>query len=230
MPFNNSTFDSLIDSKYFEAKSDIVKQYRSILCPCGGNPAQSLNTCVLCGGTGRIYPDPPVIKKVILSRVEQSAPELVAQGIAVAGDLIMSEPIGDNIPAEQFDIIIPQWGGMPFDGQIVQRGSGNIDNLYYQAVSIDKCISVDSAAGTITNYIPNVDFTYSGNTITWLTSNRPATGSYYSVRYTALFEYVVFEPALVRRERNTNIGARALLRKRHLVLPNLLNNYLKGVG
>ncbi|MGB9660660.1 MAG: hypothetical protein ACPL5F_01410 [Moorellaceae bacterium] len=221
MPFNNSTFDVAAERRFFEAKSDIVNHYRSMLCPCGSDPSMALNTCALCGGMGRIYPGIPIQKRVILSRVEQSDPELVAQGLAIAGDLVMSEPIGDPVPAEEFDIIIPQWGGVPFAGQLVTRSSGSTDTLFYQAVTVDKCITVDPATGAITDYVPGVDFTWQDKTITWLTSHAPPTGAVYSIRYTAIFEYVVFAPALLRRERGTDLGARVLLRKRHLVLPNL---------
>lgn len=221
MPFDNSTFDPTADRQFFDSKGELVLHYRSILCPCRSNPATALNTCVLCGGVGRIYPDQPVQKRVILSRVEQSDPELVAQGLAIAGDLTMSEPIGDPAPAEEYDIIIPQWGGMPFSGQLVTRGSGNTDTLFYRAITVDRCISVDSTTGKITDYSPGVDFAWQDKVVTWLTTNKPPAGTVYSIRYTAIFEYTVFAPALLRKERGTDIGAKALLRKRHLVLPNL---------
>lgn len=221
MPFNNSTFDFPADQEFFDLKGDLVLHYRSMLCPCGNDPSTALNICALCGGTGRLYPGIPIQKRVILSRVEQFDPELVAQGLAVAGDLTMSEPAGDPVPAEEFDIIIPQWGGIPFAGQLVTRDTGNTDTLFYRAITVDRCISVDPAIGKITDYVPGVDFTWQNKIVTWLTANRPATGTVYSIRYTAIFEYAVFAPALLRRERGTDIGAKALLRKRHLVLPNL---------
>lgn len=225
--FNNSTFDISLNDDFFKDKGEYVYVYRSMLCPCGSDPSRAYIACPLCGGTGRIYPDPPILKKVILTSVEQEAPELVAQGLAIAGDIVMTEIIADDSPVEQFDIVIPKWQGTPYMGQIVTRGTSSTDTLFYKAYSVDKCISVDTSTGTITTYIPNVDFVVNGNTITWISSNQPAPNTNYSIRYTTQFEYVVFQPSLIRRENSTELGAKALLRKRHLVLPNLPANYLK---
>ncbi len=219
MPFNNSRFDSAIDSQFLGTAGQLVSLYRAMQCPCSSDPSRAVNTCVLCGGLGRFYPDPPVQKTVIITRVEQDNPDLIATGLAVPGDLVMSEPMGDPYPAEQYDLITPQWGGQPFDGQIITRGSGATDKLFYHAVSVDRCLSVNPATGAITSYTPGADFTFSGRTITWI--NPPAAGVVYSVRYSALYNYVVFPPAFLRREGGTDIGAKVLLRKRHLVFPNL---------
>lgn len=221
MPFNNSTFSAMDNQNFFRNKGDIVQQYRSMVCPCGNDPGESITTCAVCGGMGRFYPDAPIIKRAIISRVEQSEPQLITTGFAGPGDLTMSEMPGDQNPAEEFDIImLPKWAGMPFSGQIVTRGT-DTDVLFYRAVNIDKCVSVDPSTGAVTTYTHNADFSWSGRTITWLTANQPAQGSNYSIRYTALFEYVVFTPALVRREVGTDIGSKAILRKRHIIMPNM---------
>ncbi len=220
--FNNSTFDLAIDNNFFAEKGQIIKLYRSMYCPCGSdpsNPTRSNNNCILCGGSGRFYPDPPITKNVVITRVEQDNPDLIASGLAVPGDLVMTESMLDPYPSEQFDLVTPQWGGMPFDGQIITRGSGTTDTLYYHAVNVDRCVTVNPSTGVVTSYSPKTDFTFSGRALDWI--NPPPLGTNYSVRYSALFNYVVFPPAFIRREGGTDIGSKAILRKRHLVFPNL---------
>ncbi len=212
--------------RFFRDHAETVQWYAAAQCPCrsgGGLKGQANNNCAACGGLGYWYPNPPEVLQVVLTNVKQAI-QLTEQGWAIPGeDVIADFAPGASLPAYG-DLIWPtKWRqGEPFEGQRLQRGTGATDTLWYTAATVDYCATVDPVTGIATPYGANIDFSVSGKTVTWLgTANQPTVGAIYTVRYNAQFEWVVFAPPQVRLERASSLGPRAVLRKRHLVLPNV---------
>jgi len=67
----------------------------------------------------------------------------------------------------------------------------------------------------VTNFVEGTDFSISGRNLTWISSNSPDSGQYYSIKYTAQFEYICFIPPQPRYEKGTPLSQHVLLRPRH---------------
>lgn len=209
-----------------------VTVYQGTLCSCGNRPgAPPTITCKACGGVGFLYPLAPLQVLALVSDVEQHT-DLVAAGLMTYGDLVLSTQPG-AIQLNNYDIVLVPWQvGIPAQDQVVQRSTtGSEDRAWYRLQQVSGAWTVNSSTGEVTSYTPgapdpetgeipgNADFTWSGHTITWL-RNQPAAGSLYSLRYTADYEWVAFDPPSPRTAFGQDLGQRVVLRKRHIVLPN----------
>jgi hypothetical protein len=145
--------------------------------------------------------------------------DLLQAGIATPGDLVFSPTL--DVSLSDYDRIQLTWPeGLPFDGEVIRRGmninSPMVDSTTYEIINVDQCIQANPLTGSITNYTPNVDFSYNGKNITWLgTSNIPQNQSLFSIKYKALIDWIVFVPPQPRRERGTNLGQFVILRRKH---------------
>jgi len=95
------------------------------------------------------------------------------------------------------------------------------DNAILKRGTIDRIKSFDvvrltQVAKGDTFYRENIDYTFDGTTITWLSSKGPATGESYVVEYLAKPNYVVFEELPTDRGADTDIIAKRI----HLALRN----------
>ena len=223
MPWPNATFDPIAEVEWFREHGDRALWYQSALCTCGtaigapGDVARSLAACQACGGLGRVYPSAPVLIRGIVTAIEQTR-EVMELGMAIAGNLVWSaDPYGPG-PIAPYDLLIlqlPDGRQFPFEGQVIVRGSGPSDALWYVAEGLTSVTVSDPTTGTVTDYTQYASV--SGRTITF-SGGGPAAGSQYSVRYLPRYEWVAFAPPMVRVEHGQSLGQRVLLRKRHEVV------------
>ncbi len=209
-------------AEFFRRHAERVLWYQAVPCPCGNQPGGPSNVnCVLCGGLGRFYPNPPGTTRAALTQVRQQQ-VLEAIGEVFPGDLVADQPPG-AVQFAPLDIILPTWvRGEPYEGDEISRGATSTDALTYRAQSVAFCGTVNRITGAITAYREGTDFSVSGKVITWLSGgNAPPFGMLYAIRYDAQFEWSPYLPGQVRYENGTNLGQRTILRKRHLVLRNL---------
>ncbi len=193
--------------------------YKMTPCPCGASPTSPANTaCQACGGTGILYPTPARSVLGLVSNVTLRT-DLVAMGLAEAGDLQISTRPG-QLHLDPFDLCFVPWAvGIPMSGELVVRGSGLTDALHYRAALVEGIWTVDAATGQITPYTLNQDYTVTGRMVTWI-GRMPPTGTEYTIRYSGDFEWVVYNPPDQRVAFGVDLGQRAVLRKRYIVLPN----------
>ena len=226
MPWNNSQFSSLLTQDFFAEHAEILQWAQAVRCGCSNTPKNPSNSaCVVCGGLGYFYPKPLAYTQAILTSVTQTQ-DLLALGLAQMGDLVCDQPPGAT-SFSTWDVILTTWSdGVPFIGETVVRESGASDSLTYRANTAYAVIQTDPTTGVVTSYSDSA-YTIHGKTITW-TGSSPVSGSSYTVRYNATYEWVVFAPGLVRIERGTNFGPRTILRKREIELPNAPGPLLPG--
>ncbi len=196
-----------------------AKVYKAVSCPCGNTPTSPNNiNCLACGGYVVLYPDPALETTVLIPSVEQNL-SLMQYGLMEDGDIVVS-PMPGTIHFDDFDLaILPFIPGIPTFSETFQRGTTATDTSSYRMVNVEGAWTVDSTTGTNTKYTPNQDFTFSGKTITWI-GNQPSAGQLYSIRYGALFEWVAFNPPSPRYAFGQDLGQKAVLRKRHIILPS----------
>ena len=220
--------------QFFQLHAEVLQWAQAVRCGCSNTPENPSNTaCAVCGGLGYFYPNPLQTTRAILTSVKQTE-DLVAMGLAQMGDLVCDQPPGAT-SLSQWDLVLTTWTtGVPFLGETLVRGSGATDTLTYRANPITQSdgtqgyvvVQTDPVTAAVTIY-PATDYTVSGKTITWL-SGGPASGTSYTIRYNATYEWVVYAPGLVRIERGTDFGPRTVLRKREIALPNAPGSLLSG--
>ncbi|UOF90785.1 hypothetical protein LSG31_00435 [Fodinisporobacter ferrooxydans] len=228
MPWDNSTLNISSQEDFIRKHGEWVSYSIGMKCSCTGSmmmtgtsipDANRANpNCQACKGIGLVWIDKGQIFGVV-ENITQSK-ELLQAGIAAAGDLILLPDL--QVTLSDYDKIQLTWPeGIPFEGELIIKGSGTTDSTMYGVMSVSECISVDPTTGVITNYIPDVDFTWDKTQplkqIIWQGSNVPSAGSVYSIKYQALMDWIVFTPPQPRRERGTNLGQRVILRKKHFV-------------
>lgn len=193
--------------------------YKSAPCPCGNTPdSPSQITCLACGGTGLLYPMPGRTVLGLVSEVTLHQ-HLIEEGLAQPGDLQVSTQPG-QLHLDPFDLCRIPWAvGVPVTGTTLVRGPGATDALPYAAVLVEGAWTVDPTTGAVTAYMPDRDFTVAGHTLTWV-GRQPAVGTQYALRFNGDFDWVVFDPPDQRVAFGRDLGQRARLRKRYLVLPN----------
>lgn len=198
-----------------------VTVWKATNCPCGNSPQSPGNiNCAACGGLGILYPEKPLKVMALVSNIDQNL-DLVQYGLMEYGDLVLS-PMPGSIHLDDFDLVILPWSiGTPTYSQTLMRSTtGDTDTADYRMMNVSGAWTVDPVTGTTTKYVPGQDFTYQGRTITWV-GNQPQLGQLYSIRYDAQFEWVAFNPPTPRVAFGQDLGQRAILRKRHIMLPNV---------
>lgn len=223
MPFNDSGINVRVQNDFIRRHGEMLDYYTSMKCTCSllptgaytGDANRADPNCLACKGLGLIWRSAGKILGMITNVVSQK--ELLEAGIAAPGDLILSP--GLSYTVSDYDKIELTWAdGIPFEGQLVKKGVGSAkDKVHYRIVKVSDCLKIDPATGTITTYTVDVDFTFNGTEITWISSKKPEDGTFYSIKYGALVEWICFAPPQPRYERGTNLGQRIVLRKKHLV-------------
>lgn len=199
--------------------------FKGLKCTCSINqigsnvsdPNRANLNCKACGGLGWVWIPEGKVQGLVTGISQRK--DLLDAGIAVPGDMVFSPQIGTIIA--DYDVIQMTWPeGIPWEGEVIVRGSETTDTSFYALLSVPpgSCISVDSSTGVITTYQPGIDFSFSGRIITWgLSSNQPIVGSNYSLRGNVLLDWICFVPPKPRYERQTDLGYDVVLRKKHLV-------------
>lgn len=225
MPANNSRLNIQSENDFIRTHGEKVHLFRGMKCTCmilpmGTNyadPNRARNDCAACHGLGWVWIDAGEIIGLV-SGIQQEK-ELLQAGVVSMGDLVFTPDLRYTL--SDYDKVQLTWPqGIPFEGELITRGTGTTDETMYSILGIspDGCIQVNPTTGAITQYIAGVDFSYTGNVLTWgLSSNQPVAGSIYSLKYQALMDWIVFAPPQPRRERGTNLGQHVILRKKHVV-------------
>jgi hypothetical protein len=222
MPINNSSINLAKQSEFIRKHGEWLYFFRSMKCTCSLIPQGSMiadanranPNCKACHGLGLIWQDQGQIIGLVQTVNQQK--DLLQAGIAAPGDLVLSPDPRYTI--SDYDKIQMNWGeGIPYEPQLLRRSAtGGTDTANYTIMEVIECIQIDPTTGNITTYVPEVDFTFDKKLITWI-GNKPANGSVYSIKYSALIDWICFAPPQPRRERETNLGQKIIMRKKHLV-------------
>ncbi len=226
MPWPTSQLDTFADQSFFLEHGDTAYWYQGQICACGSDPnapsdmSQANTACAVCGGLGRFYPNPPTLIRGIVSNAVQDR-QLLDIGFELdVSDLVWSSDPWSPGPLSPLDLLVfaddpHTW---TFEGQVLIRGAGPTDTLYYNASELGDIYTVDPISGTYTSYTDS-GVTVNGKLIDWSNATyQPPQGTYYSVKYRAQYEWVVYIPPMPRFERGQSMGSKVLLRKRHVVL------------
>lgn len=219
--FNSSTFNVRQQNGMIERHGDFVSYFPGRKCSCStdldtnrGNP-----NCRVCLGLGYYYGTSQTLFGLVTGITSQKM--LMEAAIALPGDMVFSQRMMEPIPATDMDMIrLSDWDGQPYEGDILQRGAGTTDRLVYLATDIVSVAQSDPELGTVQTFVEGTDFTHAvlSDQLVWLNNAQPGEGTSYSVKYLALFDWIVLAPPNQRYERGTPLGNRVLLRKKHIVL------------
>lgn len=216
-----SDFDLPLHHEFVIRKGERLLLSQSRMCPCGTTPDanRARITCSLCQGLGVQYAAPVKIVGIVTGIHREKS--LLESGIAQPGDLVLGLSPFSPVTLSDYDLIEFTWPeGQPFQGELVTRSAdGPTDILAYKVAQMQACLSVDPETDAVTQYQEGVNFTVSGRELTWIADQpQPAADSIYSVKYMARYSWIVFISPQDRRERGVNLGAKAILRLRHLTV------------
>jgi hypothetical protein len=202
--------------------------YGSMIDDVDGRPATTRKiNCNNCGGNGWLYRNARVIKGLITGMQVGANRQLLDLGYAVPGDATFSPSLtaGD---IGDFDRITFLHAEPVSEGQILMRNAANMgenialdtkllsteDRLWYQAECTTWCEDEDGVL-----YYQNTDFEFDGKVLRWV-GNTPNDGKFYTIKYTAFLEWIVYASPFDRVDRNRGLAQRVLLRKVHVAFPN----------
>ena len=167
MPINNTKgFNLAEEIDFIRTRAETVNYFHGMKCTCSllplgtnyADPNRGDPSCQACHGLGWVWIPAGQIQGLV-SGISQEK-DLLLAGIAAPGDLIFSPQIGTNL--SEYDKIQLTWvDGMPFEGELITRGTGQTDTAFYGIVNFPQgsCIVVDPITGAITHYNPTTDFT-----------------------------------------------------------------------
>ena len=204
---------------FVQRHGESVRWYRGSQCPCGslGDANRSRTTCIHCVGTGTRYEAPKTLTAIVTGVTRDK--NLLDAGVADPGDCLMGLSPRETEMLSDWDMIELQWEqGQPFEGDVLIRGSGATDVLSYPPKKIFSCVQIDATTQVLTSYVEGVNFTVAGRVLTWTVAQpQPAVGQAFSIKYSAVFQWIVFRSPFDRREQDVNLGQRVLLKKRENV-------------
>jgi hypothetical protein len=180
-------------------------------------------TCNDCQGDGFIYRNARCIKGLITSIQAGPNRKLLEGGYAVAGDAVFSPSLHAGRIGD-FDRITFTYSEFVGDGQIIMRNAAhsgenkdrrigvakNEDRLWYQADCAIWCEDDNHVL-----YVQNEDFVLEGKVIRWI-GKKPNNGVFYTLKYTAFLEWIVYNTPLARIDQTRNLAQRVLIRKKHV--------------
>lgn len=183
--------------------------------------------CNKCGGTGWIYRDASIIKGLVTGVETGRNRQLLEMGYAVPGDCTFSPSLHAKTVSD-FDRVTFLYPAPVSDGQIVMRNAARLsdnsmldlglsdeqDRLWYQA---DCVLHLEDEDGRV--YQQDTDYSIDGKTLTWIGA-RPEDGKFYTVKYTAYFEWICYATPMTRFDRARKLGQKVLLRKYHVAAQN----------
>lgn len=192
-----------------------VQWQEATICSCWNlETGQPLYNCQACYGLGYIYGTPISATALVTSiTVEKAFDQSI--GSFEYGDATLTVP--KRFPKKNpntglyskrdfidnpmydlglFDLITLTDDEIKFSEVLTRNRSINgrpPDTLSQSAVTRIKTVQkVNTTTGQITVYQPGIDYQLSGNTIQWLSANKPADGENYGVAYFHHPSYYVF--------------------------------------
>lgn len=208
-------------NQFVQDHGELLTYFQGVPCACGTtiDGARSRFVCPLCKGSGTRYEAGKPLRGIVTGITREKV--LVEAGILQPGDAILGLAPSEREMVTDWDMVEPsQWGrGQPYSGELVQRGTGATDVLMYKAKQVQSCTSVTPDAFAIIPYVHGVDFTVAGDVVTWLVGRpQPDIESIYSIKYTAIFSYIVFTIPQDRYDKNVSLGQKILIRPRAIAL------------
>jgi len=233
-------WDFALLEEVIQSRGDDVIHETGVSCPCrredayastiiqDNKPAtQRRLDCEQCGGVGWLWRDAKIVKGLVTSVEAGRNRQLLEMGYAVPGDATFSPSLNAG-QLHDFDKITFLYAAPVGDGQIIMRNSANLedngllklgledneDRLWYEAGCVFWC---EDENGRV--YQQNTDFTVSGKTLSWVGA-KPSDGVFYTVKYNAYLEWIIYATPMTRFDRNRKLGQRVLLRKVHVAYQN----------
>jgi hypothetical protein len=231
--FNTKSFNGQINSRGTNVIHEI-----GLRCTCNSGDAptsyveqtHAMNRnrtlgCQLCMGDKVIFRDPKKIVGLITNIKENKISN--EAGWLMPGDCVFSPKLGYIISAGDL-ITFMHVQPIP-DGQVIVRGSTNIstnktfvsnleeneDRLNYHAHDGIWCEDEDG-----NTYQSNSDYSMDSSKIIKWIGARPDVGKRYTIKYRGYLEWIAFAPPVERIDRDTHLGQKVLLRKRHIAIIN----------
>lgn len=223
-----------------QSRGDEVIHETGVSCPCrredsyastilhNNNPAtQRKYGCEQCGGLGWLWRDAKVIKGLVTSIESGRNRQLLESGYSVPGDAVFS-PSLDVGQVHDFDRITFMYAVPVGDGQVIMRNGANLedngmlslglatneDRLWYEADCVIWC---EDENGVV--YQQDSDFKVEEKKIVWI-GTSPADGIFYTLKYNAFLEWIIYSTPMTRFDRARTLGQRVLIRKVHVAAQN----------
>jgi len=236
MSFIRTDWDYAKLEELIQARGDDVIIETGIACSCRRNDSiASLTTkesqpttlrelnCSICQGDGYIYRNGRCIKGLLTSVQAGPNRKLLEGGYAVIGDAVFSPSLKAGHIGD-FDRITLTVSDSVGDGQNILRNAAylyesatkdigvepNEDRLWYMA---DCALWCEDENGVV--YTQNSDFILEDKLIRWL-ANKPDDGVFYTLKYTAYLEWIVYNTPLLRVDSGTSLAQKVLIRKKHV--------------
>lgn len=204
---------SAID-KFVKEEGEQVRHLVGIRCYCHGPDGQADPNCPDHEAGGWLFAAEEMVTGLVTD-ISQNR-ELMETGVFMPGDCIFS-PLTEHQITEG-DKIIFTWALPHGQGDVLVRGIGASDELYYEAIAGLLCIDQDKVF-----YKYGIDYRFDGKRVVWawdgksISGKQPAPGKQYTVKYTAYIEWIVFVPPVERINSGENLGSKVMLRKKHLL-------------
>lgn len=185
-----------------------------IRCYCQGADGQPDPNCPDHENGGWLYLDEHTIVGLVTDISQRR--ELMETGVFMPGDCVFS-PVSEYLISEG-DKITFTWP-LPYgQGDVLLRGEGDSEALYYSAVKGMVCLDQNKRF-----YKQDRDYQLQGNQIVWNWTGKPEAGISpiaglrYTFKYTALIEWIAFVPPITRISAGVDLGSKVMLRKKHLM-------------
>ncbi len=200
--------------QFTEEEGEEVLHSIGLRCFCHGADGQPDPNCREHENGGWLYLNEQPITGLVTAITQHR--ELMETGVFEPGDCVFS-PTSDQVISEG-DKITFTWPLPHGQGDVLVRGGRESEKLYYSAVAGLVCIDDKKVF-----YRQDIDYQLQGKEIVWTwqgklaDGKKPPYGTRYTIKYTALLEWIAFVPPMSRISAGENVGDKVMLRKKHLV-------------
>ncbi len=196
---NLANFEQLLTMRGYN-----LVHYKSLLCPCIDSESHAPDpTCPLCDKGYQYYGEENIVG--LMTGVSAEKQFTDAGGFFLGTVQLTVLP---TVTLSYHDRIIHTDSIMSYNDMIQSNGPGGVDKAKFPIISPTFCISTQN--GVNTTYTLGVDYSVSGNQITWLSGgNSPAQGAYYSLVYTCHPSWLVVSFLHLVRDINVAMPAGA---------------------
>ena len=200
--------------QFVEDEGEEVRHLIGLRCFCHGADGQPDPNCREHENGGWLYTNERRITGLVTDITQRR--ELMETGVFNPGDCMFSPQSTDTV--SEGDKIIFTWPLPHGQGDPLVRGSEDGDKLYYEGTKSIVCLDEDKVF-----YQEGIDYQLCGKNIAWSWSGKPVGGKApaifkrYTIKYHAYIEWLAFVPPVTRISAGSDMGAKVMLRKKHLV-------------